>query len=247
VPALRFGVFIEIPSPVPVEMASWAGWDFCVIDAEHAPIDNAALPAMLRAAAIPAYVRVPNAQPDTIQGALDSGAAGIIVPRLRSAAEARAIVQAARFFPHGQRGVNHLVRAARYGLEPVEEYLARANGNTRVIVQIETAEALRDVEEIAAAPGLDELFIGPYDLSQAMGIPGKVLDPDLLDAGRRILAASNRHLREVSVFVNSDEAARAWIAIGVHALHYSADTYLLAQAMRQTRLRLRELQPGGLL
>ena len=236
-----FGVFIELASPESVEMAGWAGWDHCVIDCEHAPIDNAFLPNMLRAARIPAYVRVPNSQPESIQGALDNGANGVIVPRLRSAEEARRVVEAARFFPQGKRGVNHMVRAARYSLEPMEEYLKHAAEHTRVIVQIETAEALECVEEIAATPGLDELFIGPYDLSQAMAIPGQVLDEKLLRAGRRILAAAHANGLALSVFVNNDDAARAWLALGADTLHYSADAFLLAQALRQTRERLRSL------
>lgn len=237
----RFGIFIELPTPEPVEMAGWAGWDHCVIDCEHGPIDNAMLPQMLRAARIPAYVRVPNSSPEAIQGALDNGADGVIVPRLQSAAEAARVVEAARFFPSGKRGVNHMVRAARYSLEPVAEYLANAARRTRVIVQIETAGALDCVEDIAATAGLDELFIGPYDLSQALGIPGQVLDDKLLDAARRILKAAQANGLAVSAFVNSDEAARVWLSLGVDILHYSADTFLLAQAMRQTRERLRAL------
>lgn len=237
----RFGIFIGIASPEPVEMAGWAGWDHCVIDCEHGPIDNAMLPAMLRAARIPAFVRVPNSNAESIQGVLDNGADGVIVPRLQSAAEARRVVEASRFFPHGKRGVNHMVRAAKYSLEPVEQYLANAAARTRVIVQIETAEALASVEEIAATSGVDELFIGPYDLSQALGIPGQVLDEVLLRAGKRILDAAHANGRALSVFVNSDEAARVWIAMGADSLHYSADTYMLAQAMRQARERLRLL------
>lgn len=237
----RFGVFIELASPEPVEMAGWAGWDYCVIDCEHAPIDNGQLPAMLRAARIPVYVRVANANAESIQGALDNGADGVIVPRLESAEEARRVVEAARFFPHGRRGVNHMVRAAKYSLEPVAEYLANAGARTRVTVQIETAAALDAVEEIAATPGLNELFIGPYDLSQALGIPGQVMDEQLFAAGRRIHAAARAHGLDLSVFVNSDDAARAWLQLGADSLHYSADTFLLAQAMRQTRERLRSL------
>jgi 4-hydroxy-2-oxoheptanedioate aldolase len=237
----NFGIFIEMAAPESVEMAGWAGWDHCVIDCEHAPIDNAMLPNMLRAARIPAYVRVPNASAEMIQGALDNGADGIIVPRLRTAAEARHVVDAARFFPQGKRGVNHMVRAARYSLEPVAEYLAAAAARTRVIVQIETREALENVEEIAATPGLNELFIGPYDLSQALGIPGQVLDEKLLAAGSRILAASRANGLALSVFVGNDDAARAWLAIGADTLHYSADAFLLAQSMRLTRERLRSL------
>lgn len=236
-----FGVFIALGSPESIEMAGWAGWDHCVIDCEHGAIDNAMLSTMLRAARIPAYVRVPNSNAESIQGALDNGAAGVIVPRLQSAAEARRVVEAARFFPHGKRGVNHMVRAAKYSLEPVAEYLANCSSRTRVIVQIETAPALEEVEEIAATVGVDELFVGPYDLSQALEIPGQVLDEKLLAAGRRIIAAAHAKGVAVSVFVNNDEAARAWIAMGADSLHYSADTYLLAQTLRTTRERLRTL------
>jgi 4-hydroxy-2-oxoheptanedioate aldolase len=237
----QFGIFIELGTPEPVEMAGWAGWDYCVIDCEHAPIDNAMLPQMLRAARIPAYVRVPNSNAETIQGALDNGADGVIVPRIQSAEEARKVVDAARFYPRGRRGVNHMVRAARYSLEPVDTYLKTADAKTRVVVQIETAAALEDVEQIAATPGLNELFIGPYDLSQALEIPGQVLDSKLLQAGRRVFQAAAAHGLQVSVFVNSDDAARTWLDLGADFLHYSADTYLLAQAMRQTRDRLRTL------
>ena len=239
--AFPFGLFIELASPESVEMAGWSGWDHCVIDCEHAPIDNAMLGAMLRAARIPAYVRVPNSNAESIQGALDNGANGVIVPRLQSAAEAARVVEAARFFPEGKRGVNHMVRAAKYSLEPVAEYLAKASSQTRVIVQIETAPALAEVEQIAATAGVDELFIGPYDLSQALEIPGQVLDARLLEAGKRIIAAAHSEQRAVSVFVNDDEAARRWMELGADSLHYSADTYLLAQTLKKTRDRLRIL------
>lgn len=234
------GIFIELPTPESVEMAAWAGWDHCVIDCEHAPIGNELLPSLLRAARIPAFVRVPSAAAEAIQGALDSGAAGIIVPRLRTAAEARDVVDRARFFPAGRRGVNHMVRAAHYSLVPPEEYIR--NANPRVAVQIETAEALEGVEAIASTPGLDELFVGPYDLSQALGIPGQVLDSKLLEAGRRVQAAAIANGKALSVFVNSLEAARAWLEIGAGILHYSADTFLLAQAMREARTRLDTLR-----
>ncbi len=239
--AFPFGLFIELASPESVEMAGWSGWDHCVIDCEHAPIDNAMLGAMLRAARIPAYVRVPNSNAESIQGALDNGANGVIVPRLQSAAEAARVVEAARFFPEGKRGVNHMVRAAKYSLEPVAEYLAKASSQTRVIVQIETAPALAEVEQIAATTGVDELFIGPYDLSQALEIPGQVLDEKLLAAGKRIIAAAHAEKRAVSVFVNDDEAARRWMELGTDSLHYSADAYLLAQTLKKTRERLRGL------
>jgi 4-hydroxy-2-oxoheptanedioate aldolase len=88
---------------------------------------------------------------------------------------------------------------------------------------------------------VDELFIGPYDLSQALEIPGQVLDEKLLEAGKRIIAAAHAEQRAVSVFVNDDEAARRWMELGADSLHYSADAYLLAQTLKKTRERLRTL------
>jgi 4-hydroxy-2-oxoheptanedioate aldolase len=241
----RFGVFIELATPEPVEMAGWAGWDFCVIDCEHAPIDPAMLPGLLRGARIPAYVRVRDGQPSSIQCALDSGADGVIVPRVASAEETASIVRASRFFPEGARGVNHMVRAARYSLEPIQSYLSTASARTRVIVQIETAPALHEVEKIAATPGLNELFVGPYDLSQALGIPGQVMDPLVLEAGRRIVQAAHQAGIEMSVFCNSFDAVRVWLEIGADAIHYSADSYLLAQTLSETRARLSTLRSAS--
>ena len=146
------------------------------------------------------------------------------------------VVAASRFHPAGRRGLNGFVRAARYSLLPMEEYLRRP---VRVVIQIETAGALAEVDAIAGLAGVDELFIGPYDLSQALGRPGDVMHADVLGAGQRVIHAAHAAGIAVSAFANSGEAADRWREMGVDRLYYSADVYLLAQAMRATRDGLR--------
>jgi len=230
------GIFLEIPCADVVEMASLAGWDFVVIDTEHGPIGPAQLPNLLRAASVPAIVRVAAVRNELIQSALDAGSDGVLVPQIQNAAEAAGVVAASRFHPRGRRGLNGFVRAARYSLMPMEEYLLRP---VRVVIQIETAGALAEVDAIAALPGVDELFIGPYDLSQALGRPGDVMHAGVLPAGQRVTHAADAAGIAVSAFANSREAADRWREMGIDRLYYSADVYLLAQALRDVRDRLR--------
>lgn len=233
---MQAGLFLELPCADSAELAGLVGWDYVVIDCEHAPITPALLPAMLRAASagsVRALVRVPAGTPEAIQQALDCGAAGIVVPRIQSLEEAKAVVAAARFSPLGQRGVNGFVRANRYALGNLDEYLASSNTNVVVSLQVETRGALESVEALAALPGCSGLFVGPYDLSQSLGLAGQVLHPEVLAAGRRTLAAAQAHGKQASVFVNSPEAAQAWLDLGYTDLAYSADIFLLGQAFRQ--------------
>src|SRR4051794_2950116 len=124
------GLFCEIPCPEAVEIAGVAGWDFVIIDGEHAPITAHLLPAMVRAAGasgIPSIVRVASSEPSGIQHALDAGASGVQIPQIASAEAARASVSASRFRPIGQRGFNPFVRAAGFSALNVPQFLEAAN------------------------------------------------------------------------------------------------------------------------
>jgi 4-hydroxy-2-oxoheptanedioate aldolase len=169
-PMLR-GVFLGIPSPMVVEIACAAAPDFVCIDCEHGVIGPETLENMLRAASVPALVRVPGAEGPWIGQALDMGAAGVLVPRVSSAAEARAAVAAARFPPEGMRGLGP-GRAAGYG-RSIAAHLSQAREETVVAVQIETVGALDDLAAILAVPGLDLAFIGPADLGLGLQAAGR--------------------------------------------------------------------------
>jgi len=229
------GVFCELPCPEAVEIIGLAGWDFVVIDCEHAPITAAQLPGMVRAAAaagIPAIVRVASSDPPAIQHALDSGAAGVQVPQIASVDAAKAAIAASRFHPLGQRGFNPFVRAAEFSLSTTAEFFSRANDEVSLILQIESAAGIEAVDGILALPGIDVLFIGPYDLSQSLGIPGETSHPQVFAAAERIARSAEARGVALGVFTNSEQDVRRWLDIGVRYLCLSVDTVYLLNAMR---------------
>lgn len=160
------GLFMSIPSPVTVEIVAGARPDFLCIDTEHSPISDALLTDMIRAAelaGVPVLVRVRGKAPEHIAAALDAGAEGVLVPHVSTAAEAAAVVRAARYAPEGARGAGP-GRACGY-VRDIAGAIGRARRNTVVAVQLETLEAVKNVAELLAVPGIDLAFVGPGDLS----------------------------------------------------------------------------------
>ena len=238
-----FGIFVELPTPAAIEIAGATGWDFVVIDCEHAPIAAASLPDYLRAAeaaSIRAIVRIPSNSVEWIQAALDSGAAGIQIPQISSLEAARQALEMVRFHPIGKRGLNPFVRAARYASEPTTQFMERSNREVALILQLESAEAVKSVDEIVKLPGIDAIFLGPYDLSQSLGRPGEVNHSEVLDAGERVLRAAASAGLAPAVFVNTSEACAAWRQRGARWISYSTDSFLLAASMRKLRNSLSE-------
>jgi 4-hydroxy-2-oxoheptanedioate aldolase len=213
-----------------------------VVDCEHAPITAQMLPEYIRAseaARIPAIVRVAENNAAAIQHALDAGASGVQIPQISSVEAARAAVAAARFHPLGQRGFNPFVRAARYSAEPVADFIRRSNAELTVVLQIESTDGLKAIDQILEIPGIDVLFIGPYDLSQSLGIPGHTSDPRVFEAGQALVEKAAQHHMRVGVFANTDHEAERWKDIGVQYLCYSVDTVMLLHALRNAHQRLR--------
>ncbi|MGH9719223.1 MAG: HpcH/HpaI aldolase family protein [Bryobacteraceae bacterium] len=231
------GVFCELPCAEAVEIAGLAGWDFVIIDCEHAPIATPMLPNLVRAAAaagIAPVIRVAANDPAMIQHALDSGAAGVQVPQIASVEAARDAIAAARFHPLGRRGFNPFVRAADFSALAVPEFLEQAR-ETALVLQIESAEGIAAADSILALEGIDVVFIGPYDLSQSLGIPGEIMHPRIFEAAARIARSAGERGVAAGVFTKSLDEARAWLAAGVRYLCYSIDTVLLLDAMRAAR------------
>lgn len=190
------GVFIGIPSPALVEMAGLANFDFVVIDNEHGPAGIEATEHMVRAAkavGIPPIVRVSGANQQEILRTLDTGAAGVQVPQVNTAEQARLVVEAAKYPPMGNRGVAFSNRAAGFGFLGGLAHLEASNQQTVVITHVETAEAVQNLDAILAVKGIDVMFIGPTDLSVSMGYPGNPSHPEvqatIADCIRRIDAA----------------------------------------------------------
>lgn len=165
------GAFLGLGSPNAAELMGHAGYDLLVIETEHSPLDLAQVEHMLMALngteAIP-IVRVPSADSLFIQRALDAGGMGILVPMVKTAAEAEAIVSATRYPPAGTRGWGPL-RASQYTMD-YPDYYASANENILIALILETKEALENLEEIASVPGIDAIFCGLFDLCLSLGL-----------------------------------------------------------------------------
>jgi len=188
--------------------------------------------AVVRAAelrGITPIVRVSDTRDVTILKTLDVGAHGIQVPQVNSPQAAEAVVRAAKYHPLGTRGAA-LPRASEYGLRPLDEHLATANEETMVIVHCENRTGLACVEEIAATPGVDVLFVGPYDLSQSLGVPGQLREPVVVEAVDRALKAANAAGKPAGIFVTSEEEGCMRLDQGFKYIAYSVDGLVFANA-----------------
>ena len=175
-----YGVFCPLYSPAVVELIGHLGFDFVLLDAEHSPIGVESCDHMVRAAdsvSLPAYIRVAMNIRQNILRYLDIGALGVQLPMVNNQAEAKAVVEAVKYRPQGKRGLAG-VRAADYGLTmPLKEYTVKANQETLISIQIETLEAVDNLDNLLSVNGVDVFFIGPVDLSNSMGYTGQVSHP----------------------------------------------------------------------
>ncbi len=177
------GTWVMSASPIVAEAVGTAGFDWGVLDMEHTPLDMMELVHLLQAVGntkmVP-VVRVPWNDSVTVKRVLDAGAQTLLFPFVQNAAEARSAVASTRYAPEGVRGMAGMSRASRFGTTP--DFLRTANKSIGVVVQLETPQAMALLEEIAAVPGVDALFVGPGDLSGAMGHVGDLTHPEVMAA-----------------------------------------------------------------
>lgn len=223
------GVFIKTTSPQAVELLGGTGLDFAVIDAEHAPFDRASLDlAMLagRAAQLPLFVRVLERNASGLLSVLDMGAAGVLVPHVDTAEQAREVVAHCRYVG-GDRGYSSSPRAAGYGALGMKEAIRRGDRNV-VVAQIESAQAVEEVEKIAAVSGVAGLFIGRADLALSMGLDNSQ-DERVGAATERVIRATLAAGKVVGMFVGSTAEREKYRALGVSWFVQGSDQSLLRQ------------------
>jgi staphyloferrin B biosynthesis citrate synthase len=223
------GTFLKTPTSHATEILGDLGYDFVVIDQEHAPFDRTTSDIALMAAHAtntPALVRVPG--PEAILSVLDCGATGVLVPHVKSAAYAREVAAMFRY-RSGSRGFATSTRAGRYTGVPMWRHIADADAQMVFVAQIEDPVALDEVDAIAAVEGVDSLFIGRGDLTAAFGDESKE-PPEVLRAVERIAQAARKAKKAVSVYVgNATEAA--WLnTLGANVFLLSSDQGFLRQA-----------------
>lgn len=225
------GSFVTLPALEVAEVMSAAGLDWLLIDCEHAPLDALWAQRLLQAARVPGVLRVADGQESTLKRALDTGAAGVVVPMVNTAQQARAIVSFCKYPPLGSRGVG-IVRAQGYGLS-FQDYVTHANESTAVIVQIEHITAVENIADILAVPGVDAAFVGPYDLSGSMGRLGQVDHIEVLAAIEGIRLACERAGMPLGIYASSAAAAKPYLEKGFTLIAAGIDALLLGQAARQ--------------
>ncbi|HIC48312.1 MAG TPA: hypothetical protein EYP00_00365 [Dehalococcoidia bacterium] len=228
------GPFVGLQSPHVAELMGHAGFDFVVVESEHNAIESAEIEHILMAVgntdATP-IVRIPSSEKVYIQKALDIGAMGIVVPAVKTAEEAGQIVSETRFPPVGSRSWGPL-RASKYTFDN-EDYLRNANDNILVILIIETAEALDNLEAIAAVSGVDVLFIGPWDMCLALGLdPLQLPHKEIDDIVVRMVELSKRFEVVAGAGASSPEGIKDRIDQGVKYISYGPDYSLLSAAAK---------------
>lgn len=224
-----WGPFSKTVDPAVVEAIGHAGADFIILDMEHGPSSLRDLEHLIRAAELAGVlpiVRVPEEGWQMIGAALDLGAGGVQMPQVRSAADASRLVRHARFAPLGKRGVCRHVRAACYSSLDKQAYFAAAN-EAVLVAQLEGQEALANVDSILAVPGIDILFVGPYDLSQSLGVAGDVQHPTVVKAVAGIVCGAAKAGALTGTFVETMEQAVFWREQGVRYISYGVDISLL--------------------
>lgn len=189
------GSWISLTDPAVVELLGLAGFDFAIIDQEHACLDYQTVENMVRAAdavGITPLVRVGQNNENAILRVMESGAHGVIVPHVMDGKSARFAVEAVKYQPRGFRGISALTRAARWTTVPLADHLRVSNEQTMVIPMVEDVEGIENIEEILSVDGVDVVFIGPADLARAYGVADKKDSPIVRDAIEGAAAAARR-------------------------------------------------------
>lgn len=233
------GAFVRTPAHEVGEVLGHAGLDFAIIDAEHAPFDIAAVDRVVLGAAaggLACLVRSPDLTPAFISQSMDLGAAGVLAPHVVDAASAERVVAAARYGP-GKRGFSPSTRAGRFGTQTWDAYRARADAEISVWCQIEDAEALDCLDDIAGMDGVDCLFLGRADLALSLGGVAPD-DPKMTTAIAAVADAAKRHRRALGVFVGDAAEIAPFIELGATVIVCGSDQgWLMAQG-RATRATL---------
>ena len=231
---VRVGTFVTLNSPEIIEMVALAGFDFVVIDTEHGFGSVERTVDLIRAAEaknITPIIRVTENSRTLILRNLDVGAHGIIVPQVSSLTDANKLIAAAKYDPKGNRGVAYC-RAGDYGQIDLMEYFEKENQETLIVPQCETVEGLSEIEDIAKIEDVDVIFFGPFDMSQSMGIIGKVKSEKVESAACKVLEACKSNGKEAGIFVPDANEAKKRIEQGFKFITIGMDCAIITETFR---------------
>lgn len=226
------GLFMNCAYPGFIEICGHAGFDFAVIDLEHGPLHPLVAEDLCRAAdcvGLAPIVRVRKNDAPQIQRALDIGSAGVQVPQIETKADAEAVVRGAKFSPLGSRGLSFYTRAGLY-TSAGTQISDKLNEESLVVVHVEGKRGVENIQEIASVPNIDVIFLGPYDLSQSLGIPGQVSDRRVIDLMQTAVREIRNAGKVVGTFADTPETAKQWIDSGIQYIALGVDVGIFLRA-----------------
>jgi 4-hydroxy-2-oxoheptanedioate aldolase len=238
----QIGLWVGLTDAYACELIASCGFDWLVIDAEHAPNDPSSVLRQLQASAaypVHAAVRPPCADPALIKQYLDIGAQTLVVPMVETAEQAARVVAATRYPPHGIRGVGSaLARASRWNQVP--DYLQKCEEELCVLVQVESTAGMQSLPAIATVAGVDGVFFGPADLAASMGLIGRADDPSVQEAIAQGIRTVRNAGKPAGTLSADPKLARRYLELGAQFIAVGVDTTLLVRAARELAATFRE-------
>lgn len=232
-----YGTFFESGSTAALECMGLASLDYVIIDTEHGPFEPESVGEYVCAAErrnLTPLVRVKDISRPAILKVLDVGAKGLIIPQVQGMEDIRKVIEYGKYYPLGQRGVAGQ-RANAFCFDmggSLTNWFANANEETLLIPQCETIGCLGAIDQVAGTDGIAGIFIGPYDLSTAMGIPGQFDDPEFRKAVEQIRDACHHHGKFVMIYCDGEESAEKYLGMGIDSVTVGLDVSILVQAYR---------------
>lgn len=219
------GPFINCAYPAFIEICGLAGFDFAIIDLEHGALHTLVAEDLCRAAdcvGLAPVVRVGKNDAPQIQRALDIGSAGVQVPQIETKADAEAVVKGAKYSPLGARGLSFYTRAGVYTAAGTQ-ITDQLNQESLIVVHVEGKHGVDNIQAIVSVPHIDVIFLGPYDLSQSLGIPGQVGDPQVVEMMNQCITLIRNAGKAAGTFADTPEVAKRWIDAGVQYVALGVD------------------------
>lgn len=235
---MRFGIFIKCPQIEIIEICGIAKLDFVVLDMEHTPLGFNDLKPLLLAAEkhfLEIILRLPANKEEYFKWPLDIGFQHIQVPQIETEEDANFSIKNTFFYPKGYRGLCRFVRAADYSNKDKDDYIKDSNNNLKLTLQIEGKRGINNLDSILSTPDLDSIMIGPYDLSQSLGMPGDIWNEKVTNEMSKIIKKCKKSNIQVGTFTDSLEGIQFWKNQGIDFLQYASDMNLLLDLLKDIK------------
>lgn len=233
------GMFYKLNSQAIAEMIGNAGFDFIIVDTEHSNYSSYDVEGVIRAAecvGMSSVIRIREAIPEDVLHALDSGADGVQIPSITSTESAFDVCKSSKYYPEGNRGLSTNQRAAMYSSWNKEVgYIDYSNKNSLVVVHVENIEMAERVDELLEIPQLDVIFVGPSDLSQSMGKPGQMNDPEVIAVIEDVFKKVLKKGKAVGIYCGTPAAIKKYVGLGATYIAYGSDVTIIADGLKELK------------